>query len=126
MSSCSDKDQVEVPKAVSPGAGETVKVGKLCLQNYKNKDEVHVHDDEKKLCFIQSKRAFQLAMDNFLKVHHDMPMTVTCVFPGKGADLVLELEENNWVMKVVKKNSVKGPIFGDSIVTILDEFCQRL
>ena len=68
MSSCSDKDQVEVPKAAGAGAGETVKVGKLRLQNYKNKDEVHVHDDDKKLCFIQSKRTFQLAMDNFLKV----------------------------------------------------------
>ena len=41
-------------------------------------------------------------------------------------DLVLERTDTRWLMKVVAKDSVKGILIGDPVVTALDEFAQRI
>ena len=120
-----DKEQTEVPKSVT--SGDTTQVGNIRLQKYTDKDVIHVHDDNCKLCFeYAGRRAFQLAIDSFLRSQHDFAIGTECVIPGKGADLVLERTDTRWLMKVVAKDSVKGILIGDPVVTALDEFAQRI
>lgn len=132
----SDKDQVEMPKAIA--TGDQTLCDNLRIQKYKDKDEVHIHDDKGSLVFVyEGKRAFQLGMDTFIKDQHVYGPGDRCIVMGKTgakrADLVLERTPTQWKMYLKPAGKAAEPnqfgtdhVLCDKVIVALDEFIQRI
>jgi hypothetical protein len=128
-----EKSETVIPK--SSMSKDTI-IGDYRFQYYKEKDEIHVHDDDSKLVFVfKNGRQFQLGVDDFVRNSWRYKDQDTVVISGernhsssggKIADLVLTKEGNRWVLTLAPSGSVVGKyIVADKTLVQLDDFINR-
>lgn len=144
-----DKDQMELEKPKTGKADNTLNIPKnaptsignmldqLRLQSYKDKDEIHIHDDANKAVFVyKGKTAFAYSMDFWLRNQYQFKVGDVCVMAGDilsshgnsaPSDLVMTRLADRWNIELKPCGTVKGShLIGDPVLTKLDQFVQRI